>query len=121
MRRSTIPWLLLTAGAAVYWTVALGVGLPSLGRALGMEHDRGYLRAHSADGCTTTELIDGRWVTFGDCFNVRFVHDAPDSTRARVRSGGQAGTALDVDTPTWQTAAPEPAPEEQDPIGRTAY
>src|SRR5438105_13216222 len=98
MRRSTIPWLLLTAGAAVYWTVALGVGVPSLGRALGMDQ-RAYVRAQG-DGCTTTELIDGRWVTFGDCFNVRFVHDAPDFTRAaRVRSGGQAGTALDVDTP----------------------
>jgi len=120
MRRSTIPWLLLAAGGAVYWTVALGVGIPSLGRALGGESSHHH-RAFDS-GCVASQTIDGRQVVFGDCFNVRFVHDSPEFARPvpfhRAGGGhtGFAGPEADVDEPVWQAA-----PDEKDPIGRTAY
>jgi hypothetical protein len=120
MRRSTIPWLLLAAGGAVYWTVALGVGVPSLGRALGMDHHPHRHRGLD-NTCVASQTIDGRQVVFGDCFNVRFVHDSPDLARpvpARHAGGhtGFAGSEVEVDEPTWQAT-----PDEKDPIGRTAY
>ena len=118
MRRSTIPWLLLAAGGAVYWTVALGVGIPSFGRAVGMDsHPRRTLDT----GCVAAQTIDGHPVVFGDCFNVRFVHDSADIPRPGPfhRAGGHTGCTgadLEVDEPVWQAM-----PDEKDPIGRTAY
>jgi hypothetical protein len=116
MRRSTIPWLLLAAGGAVYWTVALGVGIPSLGRALGVDHRHRVVES----GCVASQTVDGRQVVFGDCFNVRFVHDSEIlGTVPFRRSGGHTGYPgpdVQVDEPVWRAA-----PDEKDPIGRTAY
>jgi hypothetical protein len=103
------------AGAAIYWTVALSVGLPSLGRALGTDHHRP--RRMRAVDCVESQLLDGRAVAFGDCISVRFVNDSPEIPRPVLQRGGgrfgHDGVGVDGDR--------GPAPEDRDPIGRTAY
>jgi hypothetical protein len=119
-RRTLFPWMLVGAGALVYWTIALGIGIPSLADVLGAP--RAVHRSASADArCVTTASVDGRAVAFGDCFNVRFMLDSPELARPPHTVPRYVPA-----TPQWREAdhAPEPPQHEPpalDSIGRTAY
>jgi hypothetical protein len=130
-QRTLFPWMLVGAGALVYWTIALGIGIPSLAGLL--EAPRAVHRSSSLDRlCVTSAAEDGRAVTFGTCFNnVRFVLDSPELARpphtvprfGRALSQTHPRPAIDPDT---VYAGPDPEvdegqPEPLDSIGRTAY
>jgi hypothetical protein len=122
--KPVIPWLLVTAGAAVYWTVALGLGLPSFGRVLGV--DEGGHGPAPADGRCVSVLVDGRPVAFGDCINVRFMQDSPDiprpvGPRGRLGAGRAGGPYVgpdpEVSAPVWRPTTSE----SRHHLGRTSY
>jgi hypothetical protein len=133
-----VPWLVVGVGAVVYWSVALGVGLPALGRLLGSPHPP--RRVVLADKhCLETVTTDGRVITFGECIDVRFINDSPDIPGP----GGQAGQPWqrwDVgphrtdpvrhsahpvlsgpDPEIEEVSVSSPMPEAGDSIGRTSY
>jgi hypothetical protein len=81
MRRgTTFPWFLVGAGALVFWTVALGVGIPSLARLLGVPGPAQWA-VPAESRCVATATVDGRAYEFGDCINVRFMLDSPELAR----------------------------------------
>jgi hypothetical protein len=122
-RRTLFPWMLVGAGALVYWTIALGIGIPSLADVLGAP--RAVHRSANLDArCVTTASVDGRAVTFGDCFNVRFMLDSPELARPphTVPRRVPATPRWHADpAPELQELADEPSPPALDSIGRTAY
>jgi hypothetical protein len=79
-RRTTFPWFLVGAGALVLWTVALGVGIPSLARLLGVPGPAQWA-VPVESRCVATATVDGQAVEFGDCINVRFLLDSPELAR----------------------------------------
>jgi hypothetical protein len=118
--------MLVGAGALVYWTIALGIGIPSLADVLGAP--RALHRTAALDArCVTTASVDGRAVAFGDCFNVRFMLDSPELARPAhtvpryVPATPQGRPAADTPYVGAAAEAPGPQPEPLDGIGRTAY
>jgi hypothetical protein len=85
MRRQqeSFPWIIVMGGAVLYWTIALGIGIPSLYRLLG---EPGPARRVSATEtrCVQAQTIDGTPVVFGDCINVRFLLDSAELHGSRV-------------------------------------
>jgi hypothetical protein len=122
--------MLVGAGALVYWTIALGIGIPSLADLLGAP--RAVQRQSSLDRlCVTSASEDGRAVTFGACFNnVRFIHDSPELARPPHTVPRQV-PGLRHTHPRAVTGDPlyvgpdpemrEPKPDPYDSVGRTAY
>jgi hypothetical protein len=86
-RQDSFPWIIVMGGAVVYWTIALGIGIPSLYRLLG-EPGPARRVAPAETRCVQAQTIDGTPVVFGDCINVRFLLDTPGSTPSDfVRTG----------------------------------
>ena len=131
MRRSTvssqvhsrIPWFLVLTGSAVFWTIALGVGLPSLSVLLG-DGSGHRLSSASAERCVAPAMVDGRAVEFGDCINVHFMLDAPVPAQPPHVVPYQAPVGDDPFAKVLHRShedRPSATPDEQDAIGRTAY
>ncbi len=138
MRRhqESFPWIIVMGGAVVYWTIALGIGIPSLYRFLG---EPGPARRVSTTEtrCVQAVKVDGSPVVFGDCINVRFLLDAPDLARpdrvVRFHDGVTpapvyAGPDPEVGDPWISTPTPtenrirrRARPDPADSIGRTAF
>jgi hypothetical protein len=76
-RQESFPWIIVMGGAVLYWTIALGIGIPSLYRLLG---EPGPARRVTATEtrCVQTQTIDGTPVVFGDCITVRFLPDTSE-------------------------------------------
>jgi hypothetical protein len=147
-RQESFPWIIVMGGAVLYWTIALGIGIPSLYRVLGPPGPAQRARPSVEARCVQAVAVDGTPIVFGDCFNVRFVHDSPELARPRgthptidrqqcfgsAHAGGNTEIAdpdLVVTPPTWQpTSAEQPMhnvhhdqqqPEASDSVGRTSY
>jgi len=148
-QRSGVPWLAVGLGAVVYWSVALGLGLPALDRLLGSPHPP--RRVVLADThCLETVTTDGRVITFGECIDVRFVNDSPEIPRPaghqwRSWEAGQswqpwqpwqpwdvgphrtdavpqgARSLVAGPDPEVEVSVSSPMPEAGDDIGRTSY
>ena len=131
-RRTMFPWVVIGAGAFVFWTIALGIGIPSLGRVLGTPGPARWARA-TETRCVSTATVDGQPVAFGDCINVRFVLDSPEfgrpaftvpreSESQKIRVFGQSVELVD---PFYQVpqvdVQDEVEPPALDSVGRTAY
>jgi hypothetical protein len=125
-RDSLLPWLIVGAGALVFWSVALGLGVRSLARVLGPVHKTARL----PQGCLEATYVDGRTMAFGDCLNVHFIADSPEIPRPFVpslrlsggcsRSARHVGPHRELASPAWRRLmAGEREPRE--PYGRTAY
>ena len=124
-RKSMFPWLVVAGGAFMFWTLALGLGVPSLARFLGQTGPARMASPHDVR-CVSATSIDGKTVEFGDCFSVRFVPDSPSFPRPEGMPSIERRAA---DAPLLY-AGPDhevedlrrsPPAEEQDSIGRTAY
>ena len=76
-RQESFPWIIVMGGAVLYWTIALGIGIPSLYRLLG-EPGPARRVTTTETRCVQAQTIDGTPVVFGDCINVRFLLDAPE-------------------------------------------
>jgi hypothetical protein len=76
-RQESFPWIIVMGGAVLYWTIALGIGIPSLYRMLG-EPGPARRVTTTETRCVQAQTIDGTPVVFGDCINVRFLLDTPD-------------------------------------------
>jgi hypothetical protein len=130
--------MLVGAGALVYWTIALGIGIPSLADVLGAPRSvqlPGHLRGAAYDTrCVTTASVDGRPVAFGDCFHVRFMQDSPELARPplhtvprtspEIRRVAPAGDPLLAGPETEQDQDQQGVGAQPDPVdsvGRTAY
>ena len=124
-RRTMFPWVMIGAGAFVFWTIALGIGIPSLGRVLGtpaVGHPARWATP-SETRCVSTATVDGRPVAFGDCINVRFVLDSPEFGRPAftVPREAQQIRVFGEPDPAESIQPDEVEPPALDPIGRTAY
>jgi hypothetical protein len=126
-RQTMFPWVMIGAGAFVFWTIALGIGIPSLGRVLGTPGPARWATPTDTR-CVSTATVDGHPVAFGDCINVRFVLDSPEFGRPsftvprearKIRSFGPTGQSGEIVEPFTVDDEVEPPPA--DPIGRTAY
>jgi hypothetical protein len=137
-RQDSFPWIIVMGGAVLYWTIALGVGIPSLYRVLG-EPGPARRPTPTETRCVQSVTVDGTPVTFGDCINVRLLdpselpqpdrviryHPNHDMTPSHVF----AGPDPEVNDPVWNPTPlehPRGKPrraqlEPSDPIGRTAY
>ena len=121
-RKSMFPWLVVAGGAFMFWTLALGLGVPSLARFLGQTGPARMASPHDVR-CVSATSIDGKTVEFGDCFSVRFVPDSPSFPRP----AGMAMPSIERRASVYAGPDPEidlrrvPPPEEQDWVGRTAY
>jgi hypothetical protein len=122
-RRSTFPWFLVGAGALVFWTVALGVGIPSLARLLGVPGPAQWA-VPAESRCVATATIDGRAYEFGDCINVRFMLDSPELPRPAHVVPARRAVAIGVDG-TGESSEPAvqapPEPVKLGEPGATAY
>jgi hypothetical protein len=124
------PWVMIGAGAFVFWTIALGIGIPALGRVLGTPGPARW-QVPVETRCVSTATVDGRPVAFGDCINVRFMLDSPEfgrpaftvprPARFRVHAGPDAVYAGPDEETQVSGTDDEVAPPELDSIGRTAY
>jgi hypothetical protein len=137
-RQQSFPWIIVMGGAVLYWTIALGIGIPSLYRLLGPPGPA-RLGAPAEARCVQAVAVDGTPIVFGDCFNIRFIPDAPEFPRpvGTVHRGvihhgsSHAGSDLEVSVPTWRPTAVEQnlhdehhdpqQPEASDSVGRTAF
>lgn len=124
-RTTVFPWLMIGAGAFVFWTIALGIGIPSLARVLGTPGPARW--AHPTETrCVSDATVDGRPVAFGDCFNVRFMLDSPEFGRPAFTVPREAGR-IQVHVPAADDAdvtnidQPAVDPPQLDSVGRTAY
>ena len=128
-RQDSFPWIIVMGGAVLYWTIALGIGIPSLYRLLGPV---GPAAAHHGapveTRCVQAMSIDGKAIVFGECFNVRFVTDQPEAVGSftrTVEAGSDETTGPDdgIETPTENGTLVDfdvhskPA----DSVGRTSY
>ena len=122
MRRSGLsPWLLVAAGAVAYWTVALGLGVPSLARLVGVEGPGRRVSPNDTQ-CVVTAMVDGKPVEFGDCFSVRFLLDSPELPRPpHVVPYHRNPVVYPVQDHDIGGASFHTQPDPADPIGRTAY
>ncbi len=106
-RQESFPWIVVMGGAVLYWTIALGFGIPSLYRLLGEPGPARRVTA-SEPRCVQAQTIDGTPVVFGDCINVRFLLDTPEVTpEQRVSphadlTGPLSGPDPEVDSPAWK-------------------
>jgi hypothetical protein len=127
-RRTMFPWVMIGAGAFVFWTIALGIGIPALGRVLGTPGPARWASPAEAR-CVSTATVDGQPVAFGDCINVRFVLDSPEFGRPaftvprparhmHVYAGPDPEILPEVLQQSDDTLV---APPELDSVGRTAY
>jgi hypothetical protein len=120
-RRTMFPWVMIGAGAFVFWTIALGIGIPSLGRVLGTPGPARWATA-SETRCVSTATVDGRPVAFGDCINVRFVLDSPEFGRPAFTVPRESQNFRFYGEPTMVVETQdEVEPPALDSIGRTAY
>ena len=128
-RQESFPWIIVMGGAVLYWTIALGIGIPSLYRLLGPPGPAHRAAAVEAR-CVQAMSVDGKPIVFGDCFNIRFVPDVPEAVNDFVqtvpyRSGSRmTGPDQEVETPTWNPTPLEleaTTGEGSDSIGRTSY
>ena len=119
-RRTLFPWMLVGAGALVYWTIALGIGIPSLADALGAPRSMEYRSSALDTRCVTTVSVDGRPVAFGDCFNVRFMLDSPELARPPMYTVPRSHPQIRAVPPTMDVQL-DPQPDPVDSVGRTAY
>jgi hypothetical protein len=124
-RRTTFPWFLVGAGALVFWTVALGVGIPSLARLLGVPGPAQWA-VPVESRCVATATVDGQPVEFGDCINVRFLLDSPELARpphaVPVRRSSIYYTGPDPEIRAARKHAAEMGElEKPAPPGRTSY
>ena len=130
-RKSMVPWLVVAGGAFMFWTLALGLGIPSLARVLGQTGPARMASPHDVR-CVSATSIDGKVVEFGDCFSVRLVPDSPSFPRPAVlpsisRAGQEADEVYAGPDPEVTDEGEElemrrvPPLEEQDSVGRTAY
>jgi hypothetical protein len=131
-RQESFPWIIVMGGAVLYWTIALGIGIPSLYRLLGEPGPARRVPPAEAR-CVQTVTVDGTPVAFGDCFNIRFLSDASELspegaieyvpaaravTRRRHYSGPDPEVWKPSRVPGWREASPA---DRSDPIGRTAF
>jgi hypothetical protein len=119
-RRTMFPWVMIGAGAFVFWTIALGIGIPSLGRVLGTPGPARWATA-SETRCVSTATVDGRPVAFGDCINVRFVLDSPEFGRPAFTVPRESQTIRYFSEPSIVETQDEVEPPALDSVGRTAY
>jgi hypothetical protein len=127
-RRTMFPWVMIGAGAFVFWTIALGIGIPALGRVLGTPGPARWASPAEAR-CVSTATVDGQPVAFGDCINVRFVLDSPEFGRPAFTVPRPAphmhiyaGPDPEVRPEVFQESDDAlVAPPQLDPVGRTAY
>ena len=129
-----LPWLMIGAGAFVFWTIALGIGIPSLARVLGTPGPARWAQP-TETRCISDATVDGQPVAFGDCFNVRIMLDSPEFGRpaftvpreahhGRIYAGpdyemmADVPTRADVPAEGPSGVATPPLP---DPVGRTSY
>jgi hypothetical protein len=125
MRRQqeSFPWIIVMGGAVLYWTIALGIGVPSLYRLLG---EPGPARRVTATEtrCVQAQTIDGTPVVFGDCINVRFLLDSAEVPR-EPRIDYYRTLPSDLSTPEIddsEIGSSEPAqPSPSDQVGRTSF
>jgi hypothetical protein len=111
-RQESFPWIIVMGGAVLYWTIALGIGIPSLYRLLGEPGPA--RRVNTSDTrCVQAHTVDGRPV-FDDCINVRFLIDVPDSARGlgvfhqhTPQTGVLAGPDPEVESPIWNPTLQE--------------
>lgn len=119
-RPTVFPWLMIGAGAFVFWTIALGIGIPALGRVLGTPGPARWQVPHESTRCVSTATVEGRAVSFGDCINVRFLLDAPEFGRPAFTVPRPPGAERFHDV--HDDVAPQVvSPPELDSVGRTAY
>ena len=126
------PWLMIGGGAFVFWTIALGIGIPSLARVLGAPGPARWAKPGETR-CVSDVTVDGHPVAFGDCFNVRFMLDSPELPRPAFtvpREAGQpriyAGPDPEIEDAHGarrgdRRLLEQVQPPVMDPIGRTAY
>lgn len=88
--RSPFPWLLVGAGALLYWGVALGLGVHALVRLSDPPRSPVFVEGR----CVESVEIDGTPVSFGDCINVRFVPDPEAVVPAAVDREGRLNDML---------------------------
>ncbi len=131
-RQESFPWIIVMGGAVLYWTIALGIGIPSLYRLLGPPGPAHHAAAVEAR-CVQAMSVDGKPIVFGDCFNIRFLPDSPELARPSLPGdavfdvGGAfriTGPDQEIDTPTWNPATTEDQASSEvtsDSFGRTAY
>jgi len=84
-RQESFPWIIVMGGAVLYWTIALGIGIPSLYRLLGPPGPAHRAAAVEAR-CVQAMSVDGKPIVFGDCFNIRFVPDVPEAVNDFVQT-----------------------------------
>ena len=130
-RRTLFPWMLVGAGALVYWTIALGIGIPSLADVLGAP--RAVHRPALDARCVTDVSAGGRPYAFHDCVDVRLMLDSPELARPPhtvPRHAPRVRLAPMPDTVDPLYAGPDPEvqelrrqrnPDPLDSVGRTAY
>jgi hypothetical protein len=128
-RQESFPWIIVMGGAVLYWTIALGIGIPSLYRLLG---EPGPARRVTATEtrCVQSQTIDGTPVVFGDCITVRFIPDTADTASEPVllyQRGHadriHAGPDPEIRRPVGQPNAREPRPllDPDDLPGRPSF
>jgi hypothetical protein len=129
-RQESFPWIIVMGGAVLYWTIALGIGIPSLYRLLG---EPGPARRVTATEtrCVQSQTVDGTPVVFGDCITVRFLPDtAPEGANGvrvpyqrastdRLYVGPDPELVRPLGEPNAKRLRPELDP--QDVPGRTSF
>jgi hypothetical protein len=122
MRRgSSFPWILVGAGAVAFWTLALGMGIPSLARLIDVNGTFAVPSGVDPHRCIATASVDGREVVFGECINVRFLQDVPDLAPPAHVVPYQPSRQTTDPSPETLSAPTNPVFEEIPSVGRTAY
>jgi hypothetical protein len=110
-RQESFPWIIVMGGAVLYWTIALGIGIPSLYRLLGEPGPARRVTA-SETRCVQSQTIDGTPVVFGDCITVRFLPDTAEVVSGEGVHHRRTQPGNDL------SAGPD---RELDTAGRTSY
>jgi hypothetical protein len=135
-RQESFPWIIVMGGAVLYWTIALGIGIPSLYRLLGEPGPARRVTA-SETRCVQSQTIDGTPVVFGDCITVRFLPDTAEvlggegvqHRRGHAGNDLHAGPDHEIGRPLWDPSGktdrsdrhPVNELDPSDTAGRTSY
>jgi hypothetical protein len=117
-RQESFPWIIVMGGAVLYWTIALGIGIPSLYRLLGEPGPARRVTA-SETRCVQAQTIDGTPVVFGDCINVRFLLDTPE-VQHEARIDYYRTLPSELSAPVIDDSE-QVQPSPTDRIGRTSF